>query len=87
MKAFDPHKEPMVKNSEAGFTAGGFLTVDDFSTREYLKKGGPDGEGQHDDFFAILINGNARHFNASSRPSVHRKRHGLLRHRQPQGGC
>ena len=49
--AFGPYKKQLAKNFKKGFEA--LKKVDDFSTREFLKRGGPDGKQPHYDFFAI----------------------------------
>ncbi len=49
--AFGPYKELLAKDFKKGFEA--LKEVDDFSTREFLKRGGPDGKQPHYDFFAI----------------------------------
>ncbi|TPX12414.1 uncharacterized protein E0L32_006826 [Thyridium curvatum] len=49
--AFGPYKKALAANFEKGFRM--LETVDDFSTREYLKRGGPDGKEPHYDFFSI----------------------------------
>ena len=50
-QAFGPYKKRLAGNFEAGFAE--LMTVDDFSTREFLKRGGPDGKQQRYNFFAI----------------------------------
>ena len=49
--AFGPYKVKLAENFEEGFKE--LMTVDDFSTREFLKRGGPDGTQRHYDFFSI----------------------------------
>ena len=49
--AFGPYKVKLAENVEEGFKER--MTVDDFSTREFLKRGGPDGTQTHYDFFSI----------------------------------
>ncbi|CAM1507624.1 Fc.00g072650.m01.CDS01 [Cosmosporella sp. VM-42] len=48
--AFGPYKKKLKENFNEGFKE--LMTVDDFSTREYLKRGGPDGEKKYD-FYTI----------------------------------
>ncbi|KAK6345942.1 hypothetical protein TWF730_010281 [Orbilia blumenaviensis] len=50
-EAFSPYKTALAENFDKGFEK--LMTVDDFSTREFLKRGGPDGTGAQYDFFAI----------------------------------
>lgn len=50
-EAFDPYKKKLADNFEKGFAE--LMRADDFSTREFLKRGGPDGEQRHYDFFSI----------------------------------
>ncbi|KAF3929940.1 hypothetical protein AA313_de0204998 [Arthrobotrys entomopaga] len=49
--AFGPYKQALEENFEKGFKK--LMTVDDFSTREYLKRGGPEGNEPKYNFFAI----------------------------------
>ncbi|KAK5996863.1 Putative bifunctional amine oxidase [Cladobotryum mycophilum] len=49
--AFGPYKEELAKNFRVGFE--NLMKVDDYSTREYLRRGGPDGKETKYDFFAI----------------------------------
>ncbi|KAI1214156.1 FAD/NAD(P)-binding domain-containing protein [Annulohypoxylon truncatum] len=49
--AFGPYKEKLVENFKEGFAE--LMEVDDFSTREFLKRGGPDGKQPSYDFFSI----------------------------------
>ncbi|KAK6357702.1 hypothetical protein TWF718_002011 [Orbilia javanica] len=50
-EAFGPYKTALEENFDKGFEK--LLTVDDFSTREFLKRGGPDGDQRKYDFFSI----------------------------------
>ncbi|KAK4066244.1 uncharacterized protein Triagg1_8076 [Trichoderma aggressivum f. europaeum] len=50
-KAFGYYKEKLAKNFDEGFDE--LMLVDDMSTREYLKRGGPKGEEPKYNFFAI----------------------------------
>ncbi|KAI5868216.1 hypothetical protein GGS23DRAFT_544568 [Durotheca rogersii] len=50
-EAFGPYKKALAADFELGFIK--LMAVDDFSTREFLKRGGPDGEQRHYDFFSI----------------------------------
>ncbi|KAK6518212.1 hypothetical protein TWF506_005371 [Arthrobotrys conoides] len=51
-KAFGPYKEALKADFDKGFEK--LMTVDDFSTREFLKRGGPDGDEESKyNFFAI----------------------------------
>lgn len=50
-KAFGPWKEKLKENFNEGFEE--LMTVDDMSTREYLKRGGPDGKEKKYDFYTI----------------------------------
>ncbi|KAI0447287.1 hypothetical protein F4803DRAFT_364707 [Xylaria telfairii] len=50
-EAFGPYKKELAANFEKGFIE--LMKVDDFSTREFLKRGGPDGKQPHYDFFSI----------------------------------
>jgi hypothetical protein len=47
-EVFGPYKQAMVDDFEGGFER--LMAVDDFSTREYLKRRGPDGTGRRFDF-------------------------------------
>ncbi|EAQ83519.1 hypothetical protein CHGG_09923 [Chaetomium globosum CBS 148.51] len=49
--AFGPYKKELALNFNKGFAD--LMKVDDFSTREYLKRGGPDGTEPKYDFFAV----------------------------------
>ncbi|KAK4449750.1 putative L-amino-acid oxidase precursor [Podospora aff. communis PSN243] len=49
--AFGPYKKAMAEDFDKGFEA--LMKVDDFSTREFLKRGGPDGTLPKYDFSAI----------------------------------
>lgn len=48
---FGPYKKKLAANFDEGFDE--LMKVDDYSTREFLKRGGPDGEQIHYDFFSI----------------------------------
>lgn len=50
-EAFGPYKKKLAANFEEGFAE--LMAVDDYSTREFLKRGGPDGKQTHYNFFAI----------------------------------
>ncbi|CAH0057797.1 unnamed protein product [Clonostachys solani] len=50
-KAFGPFKKALAHDFKSGWQA--LMTVDDFSTREYLKRGGPRGTEPKYDFFSI----------------------------------
>jgi monoamine oxidase len=50
-EAFGPYKRALAEDFEAGFDK--LMAVDDFSTREYLRRGGPDGTGRRHDFHSI----------------------------------
>lgn len=50
-QTFGPYKDKLAENFEEGFDE--LMKVDHFSTREYLKSGGPDGEQRHYDYFSI----------------------------------
>ncbi|XXH01116.1 hypothetical protein Hte_007467 [Hypoxylon texense] len=50
-EAFGPYKQALAEDFDAGFTL--LKTVDDFSTREFLKRGGPAGEQRQYDYFSI----------------------------------
>ncbi|KAF3930142.1 hypothetical protein ABW19_dt0208437 [Dactylella cylindrospora] len=50
-EAFGPYKKALGENFDKGFDK--LMTADDFSTREFLKRGGPDGSQPHYNFFAI----------------------------------
>ncbi|KAI2464211.1 FAD/NAD(P)-binding domain-containing protein [Annulohypoxylon bovei var. microspora] len=50
-EAFDPYKDKLVDNFEDGFAE--LMKVDDLSTREFLKRGGPDGKQTHYDYFSV----------------------------------
>ncbi|KAI0380166.1 FAD/NAD(P)-binding domain-containing protein [Hypomontagnella monticulosa] len=50
-EAFGPYKKKLLENFTEGFAE--LMKVDDFSTREFLKRGGPDGELTHYDYFSI----------------------------------
>ncbi|KAI0810085.1 hypothetical protein GGR55DRAFT_695878 [Xylaria sp. FL0064] len=49
--AFCPYKKRLAQNFSEGLAE--LMKVDDFSTREFLKRGGPDGEQRCYDFFSI----------------------------------
>lgn len=49
--AFGPYKDELAKDFNKGFD--NLMTVDDYSTREFLRRGGPDGTLPKYDFFAI----------------------------------
>ncbi|KAL2126001.1 hypothetical protein VTI74DRAFT_1977 [Chaetomium olivicolor] len=49
--SFDPYKKKLAEDFDEGFKE--LMKVDDFSTREYLKRGGPDGKERKYNFFAI----------------------------------
>jgi len=49
--AFGPYKEKLAKNFNEGFKE--LMKVDDFSTREFLKRGGPEGKLPKYDFFSV----------------------------------
>lgn len=49
--AFGPYKQAIAENFEAGFEK--LMAVDDYSTREYLKRGGAEGTARHYDFHSI----------------------------------
>lgn len=49
--AFGPYKDALANNFKDGWKK--LMEVDDFSTREYLKRGGPRGEERQYDFFSI----------------------------------
>lgn len=49
--AFGPYKKELANDFDAGFAD--LMQVDDFSTREFLKRGGPDGTQPKYNFFAI----------------------------------
>ncbi|KAI1088078.1 hypothetical protein F5B19DRAFT_29486 [Rostrohypoxylon terebratum] len=48
---FGPYKEKLAENFDKGFEE--LMEVDDYSTREFLKRGGPDGKQTKYDFFSI----------------------------------
>ncbi|KAI1501590.1 hypothetical protein F5X99DRAFT_382386 [Biscogniauxia marginata] len=50
-EAFGPYKKKLAENFDEGFKE--LMKVDDFSTREFLKRGGPDGRQTTYNFFAI----------------------------------
>lgn len=50
-KAFTPFKKELTRDFEAGFNK--LMSVDELSTREFLKRGGLEGKEQPYDFFAI----------------------------------
>ncbi|KAK0672657.1 putative L-amino-acid oxidase precursor [Cercophora samala] len=50
-EAFGPYKEELATDFDKGFE--NLMTVDDYSTREFLRRGGPDGTLPKYDFFAI----------------------------------
>ena len=50
-EAFGPFKKKLAENFEEGFAK--LMAVDDYSTREFLKRGGPDGKQPKHNFFAI----------------------------------
>ncbi|RYP09077.1 hypothetical protein DL764_001498 [Monosporascus ibericus] len=50
-EAFGPYKRALADDFESGFEK--LMAVDDFSTREYLRRGGSDGTGRHHDFHSI----------------------------------
>ncbi|KAH6856062.1 hypothetical protein B0I37DRAFT_67638 [Chaetomium sp. MPI-CAGE-AT-0009] len=49
--AFGPYKEELAKDFKEGYKK--LMEVDDFSTREFLKRGGPEGKLTKYDFFSI----------------------------------
>ncbi|KAI1406314.1 hypothetical protein F4819DRAFT_441224 [Hypoxylon fuscum] len=49
--AFGPYKKELANNFDEGFEK--LMAVDDYSTREFLKRGGPDGTQRRHDYFAI----------------------------------
>jgi monoamine oxidase len=49
--AFRPYKEKLAEDFNRGFEE--LMKVDDFSTREFLKRGGPDGTLPKYDFFSV----------------------------------
>lgn len=49
--AYGPYKKALAENFEEGYKK--LMAVDEFSTREYLRRGGPDGTGEHYDFHSI----------------------------------
>ncbi|KYK56461.1 putative l-amino acid oxidase protein [Drechmeria coniospora] len=50
-QAFGPYKKKLAENFDQGFTE--LMAVDDYSTREYLRRGGPEGKEKRYNFFAI----------------------------------
>ncbi|KAI8962356.1 hypothetical protein F5Y11DRAFT_196506 [Daldinia sp. FL1419] len=50
--AFGPYKKALEKNFETGFRK--LMTVDDLSTREFPRRGGPDGKLRKYDFLLYL---------------------------------
>ncbi|KAI4864526.1 hypothetical protein F4820DRAFT_470475 [Hypoxylon rubiginosum] len=50
-EAFGPYKQALAEDFDAGFAA--LMAVDDFSTREFLKRGGPAGEQRQYDYFSV----------------------------------
>ncbi|KAI0410483.1 FAD/NAD(P)-binding domain-containing protein [Xylaria grammica] len=51
-EAFRPYKEELAKCFSQGFDK--LMAADDFSTREFFRRGGPDGQQKHYDFPSIL---------------------------------
>ncbi|KAL7620469.1 hypothetical protein AAE478_009464 [Parahypoxylon ruwenzoriense] len=49
--AFGPYKRELARDFDAGFAK--LMAADDFSTREFLKRGGPDGSQPRYDFFSV----------------------------------
>ncbi|KAI1174614.1 FAD/NAD(P)-binding domain-containing protein [Nemania sp. FL0916] len=50
-EAFGPYKENLAENPDTGFKE--LMKADDYSTREFLKRGGPDGTQRQYDFFSV----------------------------------